>query len=94
VWRKEVSFFLLLEANLSPLFPWPTFPHIKINKKNLQNQKIPLKGLKLHPHHGQKERKKERGKGEGGKRRSQKNSKEKIGCKFYELKSFKLHLPP
>jgi hypothetical protein len=39
-------------------------------------------------------KKKERKREERGKRRSQKNSKEKIGSKFYELKSFKLHLPP
>ncbi len=40
-----------------------------------------------------KERKREeRGEGGGGReRRSQKNSKEKISCQFYELKSFKLH---
>jgi len=39
-------------------------------------------------------KKKERKREERGKRRSQKNSKEKIGSKIYELKSFKLHLPP
>jgi len=43
VWRKEVSFFLLLEANLSPLFPWPTFPHKKINKKKFTKPKNSFK---------------------------------------------------
>jgi hypothetical protein len=83
--KKSPSSFI--GSHLSPLSLGLPF-HTKINKKKLQNKKIPLKTLKLHPHHGQKERKKEeRGEGGGGReRRSQKNSKEKIGCQFYELK--------
>jgi hypothetical protein len=89
-----------LEANLSPLFPWPTFPHKKINKKKKipkpkNSFKRPQTPSPPWPKRKKERKREERGKGgERGKRRSQKNSKEKIGCKYYELKSFKLHLPP
>jgi hypothetical protein len=87
---SQVLLLPLMEAILmSPLFPLAYLSTTKINK-NSQNQKKSFRKPQTpSPHLGQKERKREergkkRGVGRGRERRSQKNSKEKNGCQFYE----------